>query len=492
MCPLHKLLCYGLLILLSVLLLVGCEKSLDRDDPIVAVVGKSKITRMDFLLSYELTVHPQSNQKGLPAKKAHLDYMIRKKLVALEGIRTGMAREEPLRSRIKWYEDKAVILRLFHHEVKDKVEISEDEVREAFVHLNEKIRVRHLSAQTLEEALHMRDQLSAGVSFGELARASFEDSLLAENGGDLGYITWGEMDEDFERAAFALHGGEVSQPVKTKWGYHIIKLEDRTRNILLTENEFLQRKSSIETIMRRRREGRVSNKYIKRFMLPKNVRIKGNIFAFLLSKGQEILGPGNRMIPLGFPVLRDVEIGKIDLSIQDLAAEVLVEFGGGHWTLGEFVEKVKAMPPAERPRINNRNALKNKIGVMVRDEFLAKEGYRRGLQKSEKVINEVQWQLEELVYNTIRRGVSDTITVSDPEVEVFLNNNINEYRDMDKKQVRRKLLSLKRDEALARFAAGLQERHKVIINEKVLAAIKTTGDIGKGRRVDMIAVDMGN
>ena len=81
--------------------------------------------------------------------------------------------------------------------------------------------------KTREEAEEIKRRIAQGEDFAELARR-YSISPTAKRGGDLGYIERGQVGKEFERAAFSLKElGEVSDIVKTTFGYHIIRLEDR-------------------------------------------------------------------------------------------------------------------------------------------------------------------------------------------------------------------------------------------------------------------------
>ena len=72
----------------------------------------------------------------------------------------------------------------------------------------------------------MKDELAQGKSFEELAKQYSEDTGSKEKGGDLGFFGPGKMVKEFEEATQKLKKGEVSEPVKTQFGYHIIKVTD--------------------------------------------------------------------------------------------------------------------------------------------------------------------------------------------------------------------------------------------------------------------------
>ena len=85
---------------------------------------------------------------------------------------------------------------------------------------------------TEEEALakiqELRKRILAGEDFAKLASTESDDSVAAKNGGSLGSFTHGQMDPVFDKAAFALQVGQISEPVKTRFGYHLIKVEEHT------------------------------------------------------------------------------------------------------------------------------------------------------------------------------------------------------------------------------------------------------------------------
>ncbi|MCW4006790.1 MAG: peptidylprolyl isomerase [Candidatus Bathyarchaeota archaeon] len=86
----------------------------------------------------------------------------------------------------------------------------------------DKVRCAHILVKTLSEANAIKEKLANGAKFGDVAK---EVSLCpsSKKGGDLGTFGRGQMVKEFEKAAFALQVGEVSDPIKTQFGYHIIK-----------------------------------------------------------------------------------------------------------------------------------------------------------------------------------------------------------------------------------------------------------------------------
>ncbi len=89
--------------------------------------------------------------------------------------------------------------------------------------MSQKIKCSHILVAKQSEALAILDRIKNGEKFGKLAKELSTDSGSAKRDGNLGYFTKGKMVKQFEEAAFKLQIGQISEPVKSDFGYHIIK-----------------------------------------------------------------------------------------------------------------------------------------------------------------------------------------------------------------------------------------------------------------------------
>lgn len=105
-----------------------------------------------------------------------------------------------------------------------KQSVTEKDVKD---HYKPEIKASHILVSDENEAKEIKKKLDAGASFEELAKQESQDLLSKEKGGDLGYFNSGRMAPEFETAAYKLKIGQISNPVKSPNGYHIIKLTDK-------------------------------------------------------------------------------------------------------------------------------------------------------------------------------------------------------------------------------------------------------------------------
>ncbi|MCK4308627.1 MAG: SurA N-terminal domain-containing protein [Candidatus Atribacteria bacterium] len=152
---------------------------------------------------------------------------------------------------------RQLMIQYILEEARNKINITDDELlehynenQESFFE-SEKIYARHILVETEEEAKSIIGQLKEGIiDFAELAK---EKSICpsAENGGDLGFFAKGQMVKEFEDVAFSLEAGEISDIVKTEFGYHIIKCEEKKEAYNPTFEEV---KDQINNTLRYQRE----------------------------------------------------------------------------------------------------------------------------------------------------------------------------------------------------------------------------------------------
>ena len=89
--------------------------------------------------------------------------------------------------------------------------------------MSNKIKCSHILVEKHSEAISLLERIQKGEKFGKLAKEFSMDSGSAKRDGNLGYFGRGKMVKEFEKSAFNLQTGQISEPVKTQYGYHIIK-----------------------------------------------------------------------------------------------------------------------------------------------------------------------------------------------------------------------------------------------------------------------------
>ena len=109
----------------------------------------------------------------------------------------------------------------------------------------EQVHARHILVDSEDKAKELVAKLKAGGNFDELAKAESLDTGSKEQGGDLGWFPRGSMAEEFENAAFQLAPNQISDPVKTTFGWHIIQVLEKDPNRTLDEQVLQQRQQAV-------------------------------------------------------------------------------------------------------------------------------------------------------------------------------------------------------------------------------------------------------
>ncbi|MCM2293521.1 peptidylprolyl isomerase [Allorhizobium sp. BGMRC 0089] len=200
------------------------------DDPVVAKVGTLEIHQSELNLAMA-NLDPQFAQMPEAQKKvAALSGAIDVKLLAGEAKSEGLENDPAFKERMAFIKDRELHNAFFKKYVVDTTTDAEVKARYdkeiAALPKEKEVHARHILVKTEAEAKAIIKELDAGKDFATLAKEHSTDPSKSD-GGDLGYFTKGRMVPEFEKAAFALKPGTYTEtPVKTQFGYHIIKVED--------------------------------------------------------------------------------------------------------------------------------------------------------------------------------------------------------------------------------------------------------------------------
>ena len=195
---------------------------------IVAKVGSETITEGDLGFAAE-DLGQQLQSVPPEAQKAFLTgVLIDMQLMAQAARADKLDQTLDYKAELAYLQDRALRQAYFEAEIAksitpDTVKAAYDEYVKAFQPQVE-VHAEHILVKTEAEAQDIEKQLAGGAKFEDIAKAKSIDTGSAANGGDLGFFGKGQMVKPFEDAAFALKAGEVSQPVQSQFGWHVIKL----------------------------------------------------------------------------------------------------------------------------------------------------------------------------------------------------------------------------------------------------------------------------
>ncbi len=222
-----------ILLVLTVVLCVplsGCGNNTPKAE-VVASVGEARITIVDF--NERIANLPDRYQDIVKKRKGEfLEDLINDTLLYQEAIKEGFHKDEDVKKVIQEARKKILIARLLKDKVDDTISISEEDIQVFYDKNKEKyktpeiMRASHILVPKRETAELILSEINEGTSFEDMARAKSVDPT-AQRAGDIGYFPKGQLMPDFEKACSVLEVNEISGVVKTKLGYHIIKLTDR-------------------------------------------------------------------------------------------------------------------------------------------------------------------------------------------------------------------------------------------------------------------------
>lgn len=229
-------------------------------DPVLARVDGTEIRQSDLELAESDIGSSLPTASPEKRREALLTYLIDIAIIAKAAERRKLEQEPGFDRRVAFARQKVLMEALLEDETKKAV--TEEAVRKLYddsVKASKpqpEVRARHILVETEEQAKEVLRKLKAGGDFAALAKAESKDPGSAD-GGDLGYFTKEQMVPEFAETAFKLEEGALSEPVKTQFGWHIIKVEEKREKPV---PPFEQVKDDITTYLTRKAQAELVTK----------------------------------------------------------------------------------------------------------------------------------------------------------------------------------------------------------------------------------------
>ncbi|MBI5408420.1 MAG: peptidylprolyl isomerase [Nitrospirae bacterium] len=255
------------LLLFSTALLAGCEQKGKSGGPAIAEVNKAAITQDEFLKEINRIPEWARGQfQGKEGKEKFLDELIKRELIYQDAVKMGLDKDKEYLDKVKEFEKMTLVSIILKKEIEDKITVDDAEVKSFFdknadkFTIGTKIKASHILVETEAEAKKIHERIKKGEGLANLAKALSKDKGSAVKGGDLGYFGHGQMVPEFEQAVLRMKVGEISEPVKTRFGYHVIQLTDVQKGETAS---FEQSKESIKRQLLAEKKKDFFDKYIE-------------------------------------------------------------------------------------------------------------------------------------------------------------------------------------------------------------------------------------
>ena len=253
-------------------------------DDILARIGDRKITLQEFTKMIDRIPKRHRNKTTLKVKSRMLDQMIESSLFAMEAREIKLDQDDDVQAQIRYSADHVLAFAYYNKIIHPELNITDDDIKQYYKNNPnrfqeaEKVRASQILIRLKPDATkdeimsvenHAEDlkkRLDKGEDFAELARKYSQDRGTKEKGGDMGFFTRKRRATPVSRAAFALKPGQISNPVRSVAGYHIIMVtEKKPKGIqpLDSARKEIKKILTREKIMalRKEKKGQLEKKY---------------------------------------------------------------------------------------------------------------------------------------------------------------------------------------------------------------------------------------
>src|SRR5260221_1746343 len=237
---------------LAAVLAAGLPVRAEDANPVLAKVNGSEIRQSDVAIAEE-ELGPSLAQMDPATKKENvLSFLIDLKIVAKAAEDKKLENSEDFKRRMSFTRSRLLMDSLLATE--GKAATTDDAMKKVYEEASKQItgeqevHARHILVETEDEAKAVKAELDKRAHFAELATQKSKDPG-ASDGGDLGFFTKDQMVPEFSEVAFKLDPGKISDPVKSQFGWHIIKVEEKRNR---KAPDFDQVKAQIETYVTRK------------------------------------------------------------------------------------------------------------------------------------------------------------------------------------------------------------------------------------------------
>jgi parvulin-like peptidyl-prolyl isomerase len=351
-------------------------------DDTLAVVNDYEITVDEFYNFFPEDAYAfASAQEEFDFKSSVLDSVIISRMLVQAAYEKGMDKTEEMARVVLGSRDKFLLDVLYQREITAKSEPTEAEIRDFYNRMDTKIRLQHILVSNPDTAQMLFEKLADGESFEKLAYEYSVFPTAKKDKGDLGYITWGMMIDEVQEVAFNMEAGELSPPIKSFMGYHIVEVSDRSANDARTS--FEEMRDGLRTEITGLNSYRHIRALVEDLKIRYPIRVETTTCDYLMHKREQMYPP---QILATLP-RSDFDMEQLDRNEKEL---IMASWDGGQITLQDYLTRLQSVPLFVRPDLDDYDSLAATIFLLVREEVMAMEARNRGFESDPEFISKLR------------------------------------------------------------------------------------------------------
>ncbi len=434
----------------------------------VAIAGTDTIFLDEYRAVYVDLIKKPGVFDSEKLRESVLDDLIDTHLLAAEARASGFFPDSLMNRRSTSFRKK--ILREIHYGlvIRKSVSVTEAETEEAYQFTQEQRQVSHLFFKTRQAADSALQRLKAGESWNLLAALTFRDDRLGQTGGDLGWVYWDQFGYDLGMAIFRAPIDSVTGPVKSEYGWHLIKVTSWKKNPLLTRRQYelAAAKTRIQLI------SKIGEKRAQDYVtsLAKTARIV--LFPEVVKKFQAGFDGKLNRLPGKLDDTQDSQLSEQELSsirtgLETCLDEVVATVNGDPVTVADLVESMVWLPYSVL-----YSGFGKTLDYALRDELLTRDALSMGFDRSDTLTVKLRVFENQMLSAEMRRILLRSTRVTEEEVQDYFRNNESRFAGTSYDQVRESLkkevLNQKRTTAVSRFLKEKRDQISLRRNPEVI------------------------
>ena len=410
----------------GIFILSGCES-----DPSVARVGDVSVSKHELLGEFEKNLGRKTSYGDVPysRKEEILNGMIENKRKILDARKRGLDQDSSFMAEQKSYRERLVGSRYYEKFIMDQL-ISNEDVNLYIENQAEEVNADHIllsfkdvnprNPRTKAETLHLAEtilgKLKDGADFNLLADEFSDEPGVKKSHGVLGWFTWGTMVDPFQKAVWAMKPGEISNIVETRFGYHIIRLNERRSRPGYVRPETDEQIYNIKRTLSK--------------VHADSARVLWERHRLMLEKKYDLKLIKENILKMSELLTERLNAGKLHTStFSDMEKQSkLAEWDGGQITLGTLLEGNRNN--VLRMLINYKQAsfLESDLRNRATVELVMTDAHKAGID-DDPFVDEMltKFSDDKLVQLVDQAVIEDPAVVTDEEAEAYYHQNQDKF-----------------------------------------------------------------